>query len=142
MIPATATPAPNDPASFPSDPAQFRAALRAARHRLEHLEMVTAHQLAALARWGVVLSVQPAFDTAWGGADGLYVARVGARAAAMNPFGAAATAGALSYNEHGCEQSPIGTHVAPLSRLVGIRTRGPVSVRAHKSPPSPPPTLT
>lgn len=30
-VSTTATPAPNDPANFPSDPAQFRAALRAAR---------------------------------------------------------------------------------------------------------------
>jgi predicted amidohydrolase YtcJ len=69
------------------------AALRASRHRLEHLEMVDPEQLAALARWGVVLSVQPAFDALWGGPDGLYAARVGDRARAMNPFGTAESAG-------------------------------------------------
>ncbi len=69
------------------------AALRASRHRLEHLEMVEAHQLAELARWGVALSVQPAFDALWGGAEGVYATRVGDRAAGMNPYDAAQAAG-------------------------------------------------
>jgi predicted amidohydrolase YtcJ len=63
------------------------AAVRAARHRLEHLEMVDAPQIARLAELGVVASVQPAFDAAWGGTSGMYATRLGpARAAAMNPF--------------------------------------------------------
>jgi predicted amidohydrolase YtcJ len=62
-------------------------ALRERRHRLEHLEMVDPHQARRLAAWGVVASVQPAFDAAWGGAEGMYALRLGApRAAAMNPF--------------------------------------------------------
>ncbi len=71
------------------------AALRAARHRLEHVEMADPDQLDALARWGVVLSVQPAFDAAWGGPGGLYAARVGGRATGMNAFGTAVRAGAV-----------------------------------------------
>ena len=43
------------------------ARLRAAAHRLEHAEMVDADQVAVLARTGVIASVQPAFDAAWGG---------------------------------------------------------------------------
>ncbi|GAA4679032.1 amidohydrolase [Pseudonocardia yuanmonensis] len=63
------------------------AAVRAARHRLEHLEMVDAGQAARLAALGVVASVQPLFDAAWGGPDGMYAARLGAdRARGMNPF--------------------------------------------------------
>lgn len=62
-------------------------ALRQCRHRLEHLEMVDSKQARQLAAWGVVASVQPAFDSAWGGAEGMYARRLGApRAAAMNPF--------------------------------------------------------
>jgi predicted amidohydrolase YtcJ len=69
-------------------------ALAERRHRLEHLEMVDATQAAALARWGVVASVQPLFDAAWGGVDGMYAARLGAeRALRMNPFAALAGAG-------------------------------------------------
>jgi len=63
------------------------AAVRAARHRLEHLEMVEQNQLATLAGLGVVASVQPGFDAAWGGAGELYAVRLGHRATTMNPFG-------------------------------------------------------
>lgn len=63
------------------------AALVATRHRLEHAEMADAGQIATLARLGVVASVQPAFDAAWGSHGGLYEQRLGAeRADAMNPF--------------------------------------------------------
>ena len=44
-------------------------ALVAARHRLEHVEMVDEATIATLARCGVVASVQPMFDALWGGPD-------------------------------------------------------------------------
>ncbi len=60
---------------------------RAARHRLEHLEMVDPDGLRRLARLGVVASVQPAFDAAWGGPHGMYAERLGpARVRGMNPY--------------------------------------------------------
>ncbi|MBO3085593.1 amidohydrolase [Cellulomonas fengjieae] len=63
-------------------------------HRLEHAEMVDARTLAALVLLGVRLSVQPAFDAAWGGTEGMYAARLGAgRAAALNPLADLAAAG-------------------------------------------------
>ena len=62
-------------------------AVRAARHRFEHVELVTPEQIATLARLGVAGSVQPAFDAAWGGSDELYEQRLGrGRAATMNPL--------------------------------------------------------
>lgn len=61
--------------------------IRAARHRLEHLEMPSEEDLALLADLGVVASVQPAFDAAWGGPEGMYAQRLGrSRAATLNPF--------------------------------------------------------
>jgi predicted amidohydrolase YtcJ len=72
------------------------AAVRAAGHRLEHVETPDAEAIARLADLGITASVQPAFDAAWGGRDGMYAARLGAeRAARMNPFGAMAAAGLL-----------------------------------------------
>lgn len=69
-------------------------ALQAARHRIEHAEMLTPELIARLARYGVVASVQPGFDARWGGEDGMYVQRLGReRALAMNPFAAMAAAG-------------------------------------------------
>jgi predicted amidohydrolase YtcJ len=63
-------------------------------HRLEHAELVDAPTLAALILLGVQLSVQPGFDAAWGGPDGMYAARLGAgRAAALNPLADLAAAG-------------------------------------------------
>lgn len=59
----------------------------ASRHRVEHLEMVTRDQAGILGALGVVASVQPAFDAAWGGPTGMYADRLGAqRAVAMNPY--------------------------------------------------------
>ncbi|MDQ3404184.1 MAG: amidohydrolase family protein, partial [Actinomycetota bacterium] len=73
-----------------------REALAGARHRLEHLEMVTAEQAHQLGQWGVVASVQPLFDAAWGGPDGMYVTRLGAeRGTALNPFSQLAAAGVI-----------------------------------------------
>lgn len=66
----------------------------AARHRLEHLEMVDAHGIKALVELGVTASVQPAFDAHWGGPDGMYAERLGReRAGGMNPFGGMTAAG-------------------------------------------------
>ncbi|WP_298457670.1 amidohydrolase [uncultured Cellulomonas sp.] len=68
--------------------------VRAAGHRLEHAEMLDAAGIAALSGLGVRLSMQPAFDAAWGGPDGMYAARLGAaRAARLNPFADLASAG-------------------------------------------------
>ncbi len=68
--------------------------VRAARHRVEHAEMLTPANVAAMAGLGLVASVQPAFDATWGGPDGMYAARLGAeRAAGLNPFAAMLRAG-------------------------------------------------
>jgi predicted amidohydrolase YtcJ len=72
------------------------ARIRAARHRLEHVEMIAPSDLATLADLGVVASVQPGFDAAWGSAGELYETRLGpGRAAAMNPFGSMHRAGVV-----------------------------------------------
>ena len=66
----------------------------AARHRLEHLEMVDVEGIKALAELGVTASVQPAFHALWGGPDGMYASRLGPeRAGGMNPFAALQEAG-------------------------------------------------
>lgn len=63
-------------------------------HRLEHVEAVDAPAIEALARLGVLASVQPAFDAAWGGQAGMYATRLGpTRAPALNPLASLAAAG-------------------------------------------------
>lgn len=84
-------------------------------HRLEHAEMVDAPTLAALVLLGVRLSMQPAFDAAWGGPDGMYATRLGAgRAAALNPVADLAAAGVpLAFGS----DSP----VTPVDPWAGVR---------------------
>ncbi|WP_333774389.1 amidohydrolase [Streptomyces sp. IBSBF 3136] len=68
--------------------------VRAARHRVEHAEMLTPETVAAFAELGLIASVQPAFDALWGGDDGMYARRLGAeRARSLNPFAALLRAG-------------------------------------------------
>ncbi|BCL19161.1 amidohydrolase [Streptomyces tuirus] len=68
--------------------------IRAARHRVEHAEMLTPESVAAFAELGLTASVQPAFDALWGGEEGMYAQRLGKeRARALNPFAALLRAG-------------------------------------------------
>ncbi|MFI9153146.1 amidohydrolase [Streptomyces sp. NPDC053367] len=70
------------------------ARVRAARHRVEHAEMLDPEAIAAFAELGLTASVQPAFDALWGGEDGMYAQRLGVeRARALNPFAALLRAG-------------------------------------------------
>lgn len=70
------------------------ARIRAARHRVEHAEMLTPETIAAFAELGLTASVQPAFDAAWGGLEGMYAGRLGAeRAATLNPYASLLRAG-------------------------------------------------
>jgi predicted amidohydrolase YtcJ len=70
------------------------ARVRAARHRVEHAEMLTPQTVAAFADLGLTASVQPAFDAAWGGSEGMYAQRLGVeRARTLNPYAALLRAG-------------------------------------------------
>ena len=70
--------------------------VRAARHRVEHVEMPSPAVIATFARLSVVASVQPAFDRLWGGESGMYAQRLGLpRALTLNPFAAMRAAGVV-----------------------------------------------
>ena len=53
--------------------------VRAAQHRLEHVEMPSQRVIDVIARLAVTASVQPMFDALWGGPDGMYAERLGER---------------------------------------------------------------
>jgi predicted amidohydrolase YtcJ len=100
------------------------AAVRARAHRVEHLEMVDAAQMATLAELGVVASVQPVFDAWWGGPSGMYVDRLGAdRARAMNPFAALHAAGVRLAFGSDAPVTPLGPWAA-VRAAVEHRTAG------------------
>jgi predicted amidohydrolase YtcJ len=68
--------------------------LRAARPRIEHLEMPDGPMLAELSTLGVFASVQPQFDLLWGGEEGMYAERLGVeRALTLNPYADMAAVG-------------------------------------------------
>ncbi|WP_327436239.1 amidohydrolase family protein [Streptomyces sp. NBC_01201] len=107
------------------------ARVRAARHRVEHAEMLIPETIAAFAELGLTASVQPAFDAAWGGPDGMYARRLGAeRAATLNPYAALLRAGvplAFGSDSPVTPLDPWGTvRAAAHHRTPGHR----VSVRA------------
>jgi hypothetical protein len=59
----------------------------ACRHRIEHVELLGSDGADRMAELGLAAGVQPAFDAAWGGPDGMYERRLGSRRAkSMNPF--------------------------------------------------------
>jgi predicted amidohydrolase YtcJ len=63
--------------------------LRAARHRIEHVEIVDKVIIGGLVEYGIVASMQPAFDRLWGGEHQMYAQRLGvARSLESNPMGA------------------------------------------------------
>ncbi|MGY1710228.1 amidohydrolase [Geodermatophilus sp. SYSU D00758] len=104
------------------------AAVRACRHRLEHVEMVGPDAADRLARWGVVASVQPAFDAAWGGTAGMYAERLGVeRALATNPFAELADAGVALALGSDAPVTPLdpwgGVHAAVDHRTPGAGLR-------------------
>lgn len=72
------------------------AAVRRLRHRLEHFEMASKELIARAARLGAGISMQPAFDAAWGGEGRMYEQRVGVRRArTMNDVRAVLKAGCV-----------------------------------------------
>jgi predicted amidohydrolase YtcJ len=104
------------------------AAVRACRHRLEHLEMADDTVLDRMRAWGMVASVQPAFDAAWGGGAGMYAERLGLeRAAATNPFADLADAGVALALGSDAPVTPLdpwgGVHAAVDHRTPGSGLR-------------------
>jgi predicted amidohydrolase YtcJ len=104
------------------------AAVRACRHRLEHVELAGEAAIARMRAWGMVASVQPAFDAAWGGEAGMYVERLGLdRALATNPFAAVADAGVALAIGSDAPVTPLdpwgGVHAAVDHRTPGAGLR-------------------
>jgi predicted amidohydrolase YtcJ len=104
------------------------AAVRACRHRLEHVEMVDAAGIARMRDWGMVASVQSAFDAAWGGDGGMYAERLGVeRASGTNPFADLAAAGVALAIGSDAPVTPLdpwgGVHAAVDHRTAGAGLR-------------------
>jgi hypothetical protein len=110
--------------------------LREARHRIEHAELVDRDMIARFVEYGIVASMQPAFDRLWGGEHQMYAQRLGtARAGAANPFGAMHSVGvALAFGS----DSPVtpldpwgGVRAAARHHNPGYRMAGRAAFAAH-----------
>ncbi|MGY0056824.1 amidohydrolase [Streptomyces sp. LZ34] len=112
------------------------ARVRAARHRVEHAEMLAPDAIAAFAELGLTASVQPAFDAAWGGETGMYAQRLGPdRARTLNPFAALLRAGvplALGSDSPVTPLDPWGTvRAAAFHRTPEHRVSARAAFTAH-----------
>lgn len=106
-------------------------AMRRARHRLEHLEMPDERHLRVLSELGVVASVQPAFDAAWGGSDRMYARRLGApRAARLNPWSAMSRQGVVIALGSDAPVTPLDPWGAVRAAALHTEPDHRVSVRA------------
>jgi predicted amidohydrolase YtcJ len=111
-------------------------ALRRRKHRLEHLEMVDPGQARQLATWGVVASMQPGFDAAWGGEEGMYAQRLGtSRASTMNRFALLEKAGVVLAFGSDAPVTPVGpwaaVHAATHHRSPGSEISAMTAFAAH-----------
>jgi predicted amidohydrolase YtcJ len=83
------------------------------RHRVEHAELVSDHDLARAAELGVIFSVQPAFEWFWGGPGKLYETRLGERRHRTNRLRSTLAAGiALAGGSD--------SNITPINPLLGI----------------------
>ncbi|AJE86886.1 hypothetical protein SLNWT_6510 [Streptomyces albus] len=105
--------------------------IRAARHRVEHAELLGPESVAAFAELGLTASVQPVFDALWGGADGMYAERLGAeRARALNPFAALLRAGVPLALGSDSPVTPLGPWAAVRAAAFHRTPEHRISVRA------------
>lgn len=99
-------------------------ALAGARHRLEHLEMIDSRLAGELAGFGVAASVQPCFDSAWGGTGDMYAKRLGTRRGSrLNPFAELASSGMMLAFGSDAPVTPLGPWQA-IRAAVHHRTDG------------------
>ncbi|MFD6420192.1 amidohydrolase [Streptomyces sp. NPDC060194] len=107
------------------------ARVRAARHRVEHAEMLDAPTVAAFADLGLTASVQPVFDALWGGEHGMYADRLGAeRARTLNPYAALLRAGVPLALGSDSPVTPLGPWAAVRAAAFHQVPEHRVSVRA------------
>jgi len=83
--------------------------IRAARHRIEHAEMLSDEDIRTLSDLRVAASMQPMFDALWGGDHGMYAQRLGfARARPMNRLASLQTAGVRVMLGSDAPVTPLG----------------------------------
>ncbi|MBK9740150.1 MAG: amidohydrolase family protein [Actinobacteria bacterium] len=105
--------------------------LRRLNPRLEHAEMLSDVDIAAMARLGVTASMQPMFDRLWGGTRGMYEVRLGSeRAGAMNRVADLVRAGVTVAFGSDAPVTDLGPWAAVRAAVHHTSARQRVSARA------------
>jgi len=95
------------------------------RHRIEHAELLDDALIERIARLGIVLGVQPAFEHYWGGESGMYQRRLGDRHRRTNPYRQLLDAGVILA---GGSDAPI----TPVDPVMGILAAVNLPVSEHR----------
>jgi len=78
------------------------------RHRIEHFELAGTSDIKRAAELGIILSMQPYFETLWGGKNGMYADRLGVkRALKTNRFKTILSCGAIIAGGSDSDVTPI-----------------------------------
>jgi len=84
------------------------------RHRIEHFELASTRDINRAAELGLILSMQPVFETLWGGVSGMYAERLGKkRALQTNRFASIIKSG-------GVIAGGSDSDVTPMSPIDGV----------------------
>lgn len=85
------------------------------RHRIEHFELPPQGGIEKALDLGIVVSVQPTFETLWGGPNGMYSTRLGKRWRRTNPLKTMVKIGLILAGGSDSD-------VTPMDPLLGIRS--------------------
>lgn len=105
-------------------------AIKAARHRLEHVEFISEHNIEVMAGLGIVASMQPGFDAQWGAPGHMYEQRLADRFADLNPFAAMSSAGVILAFGSDAPVLPVNPWEAVRAAAFTHNTAHRISVRA------------
>ena len=78
------------------------------RHRLEHVELVDANQMARARDAGLVFSMQPTYEYLWGGKNKMYELRIGEHYKETNPFRQIIDNGVIICGSSESDVTPMG----------------------------------
>jgi len=85
------------------------------RHRIEHFELPPSNGIDKALELGIVISVQPTFETLWGGENGMYALRLGDRWKRTNPLRTMVKKGLILAGGSDSD-------VTPMDPLLGMRS--------------------
>lgn len=100
------------------------------RHRLEHAEMITDDQLVLIQELNITSSMQPLFDSLWGGPDGMYSARLGDRSFSMNRWASLLNQGSAVCFSSDCPVTDVSPWAAIHSAMFHHDPRERITARA------------